>query len=102
MIHKYIVIISFFLLSPSLVFGATFENIGNSTLHATYSGGVYICNEPSAVNFTETSSDPSPCVFAPPTMFEVLTINSIIVAFASMIYLIRLFTDNKIKTSKYL
>lgn len=102
MLKKYILIISFLLLPPMSVFANSFEYIGNTTNHADYVGGVYICNEPTALNFAGTSSDPSPCVFVPPTMFEVLVINSIIVAFWAMVSLIRMFTDNRVNKSEYL
>ena len=60
-------------------------------------GSEYMCMDDTALNYLGTSTERDSCLYTPPTMQEILVINSTIMAFASFIWMIRLIGDFKNK-----
>ena len=99
MIRKYILILMF-LFIPVSAFATTFEGVGATSTNSMLSGDVYICTDPDALNFTGTSTEANSCYYTPPTMQELLVINTTIIAFACFIWMSRLFIDVNVRKSK--
>lgn len=89
---KKIFIILLPILFTTQAYAITFEGIGNAT---TSPDGLYTCEDPEALNYLETTNEQNNCVYTPPTMYELIVINTSICAFASFVWLCRLLLDIK-------
>lgn len=83
-----------FLFLPLSASAVTFEGVGATTTNAIdMLDGTFLCNNSEALNYLELSTDSNACIYTPPTMQELIVINTTIIAFACMIWLSRLFID---------
>lgn len=93
-------ILSFFLI-PSKIFAVGFEGFASTTNSSffEYSNGIFTCIDQSALNYLATSTVQEVCLYTPPTMQELLVINTTILAFCGVVWLARLFVDVNPKKS---
>lgn len=95
------VMLFLFIFSFIPVFATTFEGVGATTTNAIdMLDGTYLCSNSEALNYLELSNEANACIYTPPTMQELIVINTTIIAFACMVWLSRLFIDVNPKTNK--